>query len=174
MGCLERLIGEGLHAIEVRQAAHDAYNERLQAQMAKMVWSHPSIRHSWYRNDAGEIYILSPWRLVDYWHGPRHPTPPTSTWPEPTVSPTTDGRYRLAMSLDVAATIDRLRVTFDSGRTADLGWRKRQLQGVIDLVKQNEQQLCDAMAADLGKPPFDAWLTELNLVKEEASTPSGT
>ena len=27
---------------------------------------------------------------------------------------------------DVAATLDRLRATFDSGRTSDLGWRKRQ------------------------------------------------
>jgi 4-hydroxyacetophenone monooxygenase len=32
-----------------------------------MVWSHPSIKSSWYRNEEGGIYILSPWRLVDYW-----------------------------------------------------------------------------------------------------------
>ena len=67
------------------------------------------------------------------------------------------------------AIIATLRATFDSGRTASLAWRKEQLQGVIDLVKQNERQLCDAMAADLGKPPFESWLTELNLVKEEAA-----
>jgi aldehyde dehydrogenase (NAD+) len=73
------------------------------------------------------------------------------------------------MSTDVVATIDRLRATFDSGRTADLGWRKRQLQGVIDLVRENEEQLSDALAADLGKPAFDTWLTELNLVKDEAA-----
>jgi aldehyde dehydrogenase (NAD+) len=73
------------------------------------------------------------------------------------------------MSTDVVATIDRLRATFDSGRTADLGWRKRQLQGVIDLVKENEAQLAAALAEDLGKPAFDSWLTELNLVKDEAA-----
>ena len=73
------------------------------------------------------------------------------------------------MTTDVAATLDRLRTTFDSGRTTELAWRKRQLQGVIDLVKQNERALCDALAADLGKPPFDAWLAELNLVKDEAA-----
>ena len=73
------------------------------------------------------------------------------------------------MTADVAATVDRLRATFDSGRTTDLGWRKRQLEGVIKLVRENEQALTDALAADLGKPPFDAWLAELNMVKDEAS-----
>jgi aldehyde dehydrogenase (NAD+) len=73
------------------------------------------------------------------------------------------------MSTDVAATIDRLRATFDSGRTTDLAWRKRQLQGVIDLVKENEVQLSAALTEDLGKPAFDSWLTELNLVKDEAA-----
>ena len=67
MGCLAELLDGTHRAIECRQDAHDAYNERLQAELATMVWSHPSIRHSWYRNDEGEIYILSPWRLVDYW-----------------------------------------------------------------------------------------------------------
>lgn len=73
MGCLEELLTGDAHAMEVRQDAHDDYNARLQAQLATMVWSHPSIRHSWYRNDAGETYILSPWRLVDYWTWTREP-----------------------------------------------------------------------------------------------------
>lgn len=73
------------------------------------------------------------------------------------------------MSLDAAATIASLRTTFDTGRTADLDWRRRQLRGVISLVKENEQRLCEALEADLGKPAFDTWLTELNLVKDEAA-----
>lgn len=73
------------------------------------------------------------------------------------------------MAIDIAATLEGLRSTFDSGRTTELAWRKRQLKGVIDLIKQNEQQLLDALAMDLGKPPFDAWLTEFNIVKDEAS-----
>ncbi len=67
MGCLAILLTDGHAAIECRQDVHDEYNERLQAELDTMVWSHPSIRHSWYRNDEGRIYILSPWRLVDYW-----------------------------------------------------------------------------------------------------------
>jgi len=73
MGCLAELIGRPGASIECRQDAHDAYNERLQAELATMVWSHPSIRTSWYRNDSGRIHILSPWRLFDFWKWTREP-----------------------------------------------------------------------------------------------------
>ena len=29
--------------------------------------SRGTVTSSWYRNDDGQIYILSPWRLVDFW-----------------------------------------------------------------------------------------------------------
>ncbi len=67
LGCLGMVLRSGTGAIECRRAVHDEYNVRLQAELDAMVWSHPSIRHSWYRNAEGRIYILSPWRLVDYW-----------------------------------------------------------------------------------------------------------
>ncbi len=73
MGCLTALLTGGASAIECRQDVHDAYNERLQAELETMVWSHPTIKHSFFRNDAGKIRILSPWRLVDYWTWTREP-----------------------------------------------------------------------------------------------------
>lgn len=73
MGCIAALLAGDHAAIECRQDVHDEYNDRLQAELDTMVWSHPSIRHSWYRNDEGRIYILSPWRLVDYWSWTREP-----------------------------------------------------------------------------------------------------
>jgi 4-hydroxyacetophenone monooxygenase len=72
MGCIGAVI-PGPASIECRQSVHDEYNRRLQAELDTMVWSHPSIRHSWYRNAEGRIYILSPWRLVDYWRWTRAP-----------------------------------------------------------------------------------------------------
>jgi 4-hydroxyacetophenone monooxygenase len=72
MGCISAVIA-GPASIECRQDVHDDYNRRLQAELDTMVWSHPSIRHSWYRNAEGRIYILSPWRLVDYWRWTRSP-----------------------------------------------------------------------------------------------------
>jgi len=73
MGCLAELVGRTDASMECRREVHDEYNERLQAELDTMVWSHPSIRSSWYRNPEGRIYILSPWRLVDYWDWTREP-----------------------------------------------------------------------------------------------------
>lgn len=75
MGCLGELLVGGHSAMEIRQEVHDDYNDRLQDELDLMVWSHPSIRHSWYRNDSGKIRILSPWRLVDYWTWTKAPDP---------------------------------------------------------------------------------------------------
>jgi 4-hydroxyacetophenone monooxygenase len=73
MGCLTALLTGDRTTIECRRDVHDDYNRRMQAELDQMVWSHPSIKSSWYRNDAGRIYILSPWRLVDYWSWTRQP-----------------------------------------------------------------------------------------------------
>ena len=75
MGALVDLLARGRRSMDVRRDVHDAYNERLQAEMDTMVWSHPSIRNSWYRGPDGRIYGLSPWRLVDYWTWTRAPDP---------------------------------------------------------------------------------------------------
>jgi 4-hydroxyacetophenone monooxygenase len=75
MGCLKELLEGGHAAIECRQSVHDEYDRKLQEALAGMVWSHPSIRSSWYRNDAGRVTVLSPWRLVDYWRWTQRPDP---------------------------------------------------------------------------------------------------
>ena len=61
--------------LEVLPEAHDECNLRLQAEMDQMLWAHESTKSSWYMNDSGRIYILSPWRLVDYWSWTRRPDP---------------------------------------------------------------------------------------------------
>ena len=38
-----------------------------------IVWSQDSIEHSWYEADDGNVYGLSPWRLVDFWDWTREP-----------------------------------------------------------------------------------------------------
>ena len=69
---------------------------------------------------------------------------------------------------DIAAVRNRLQATFDSGRSTEIVWRRQQLQGVIDLLEKHEDDLLDALAADLGKPRFDAWLTDLLTTRDEA------
>ncbi len=52
---------------EVRPDAHDDYVERYQDEIGQMVWSHPSITHSHYKNPDGKVFTLSPWPLDLYW-----------------------------------------------------------------------------------------------------------
>jgi 4-hydroxyacetophenone monooxygenase len=76
MGALANLADAGTGAaLVVRGDVHDAYNERLQAELDTMIWGHPSIKNSWYRGPSGRIFILSPWRMVDYWDWTRIPDP---------------------------------------------------------------------------------------------------
>lgn len=63
--CAE-MVKRGIGAFEVRQDVHDTYNEEVDAQHGRMIWSHRGM-DTWYRNAAGRIVTNSPWRVVDYW-----------------------------------------------------------------------------------------------------------
>ena len=67
LDCLRELIVRGQRAMDVRAATHRAYQDRYDAEMAQMVWSHPAIKHSHYKNPSGKVYTLSPWPVPDYW-----------------------------------------------------------------------------------------------------------
>ena len=71
--CLQRLAATGDAYLEPREEPTADWVRRTQAEMATMVWAQPSIEHSFYKNAHGEIYTLSPWRLVDYWTWTREP-----------------------------------------------------------------------------------------------------
>ena len=71
--CLEFLIAGGHRSMEPREDVTDDWVRRTQEEMSTMVWAQPSIKHSFYKNAYGEIYTLSPWRLVDYWTWTRVP-----------------------------------------------------------------------------------------------------
>jgi 4-hydroxyacetophenone monooxygenase len=71
--CLDHLIVGGHRSMEPRQDTTEEWVERSQREMRTMVWSQPSIAHSFYKNRHGEVYTLSPWRLVDYWEWTRTP-----------------------------------------------------------------------------------------------------
>ena len=73
--CLELLISGGHRSIEPRADKAREWHERSQAEMRTLVWSQPSIEHSFYKNAYGEVHTLSPWRLVDYWTWTRRPDP---------------------------------------------------------------------------------------------------
>jgi 4-hydroxyacetophenone monooxygenase len=75
MQCLDVLIRTGAKSMEPRQDRYDDWYARSQAEMETLVWSQPSIKHSFYKDAAGKVHGLSPWRLVDYWAWTRTPDP---------------------------------------------------------------------------------------------------
>lgn len=67
----------------------------------------------------------------------------------------------------LSSTAERLRSVFASGRTRDLAWRERQLDGLLRLLAEREGELLDALAADLGRPRFEGWLADLRATGRE-------
>ncbi len=57
----------GARTIEVRREVHDSYAEWHQREISQLVWAHPSIAHSHYKNPVGKVYTLSPWSIDEYW-----------------------------------------------------------------------------------------------------------
>jgi len=60
---------------EVTADAHDEYAARYQQAIGELVWSHPSIEHSHYKNSNGKVFTLSPWPLDQYWAWTRQVDP---------------------------------------------------------------------------------------------------
>lgn len=71
--CLQRLAEEKLHSIEPKAEPAEQWHQRTQTQIKKMVWSHPAVKHSYFKNADGEIHTVSPWRLNEYWAEVREP-----------------------------------------------------------------------------------------------------
>src|SRR5919106_2799189 len=67
-------------------------------------------------------------------------------------------------SADSSAVVDRLRATFESGRTRPLAWRREQLVRMRAMLVERERELLAALAADLGKPRVEAWATDIGFV----------
>ena len=63
---LREMISLKLSDVTVKRSVHDAYNERVDAEHAELVWTHPGMTN-WYRNASGRVFSPMPWRLVDYW-----------------------------------------------------------------------------------------------------------
>ncbi len=72
MGCLRAMLERPFSTMDCKQDVHDAYNQRLDETLARMVWSHPGM-DSWYKNSKGRVTTTSPWRLLDYWRWTKAP-----------------------------------------------------------------------------------------------------
>jgi 4-hydroxyacetophenone monooxygenase len=75
MDCIRQVLTSSAQTIEVCKDAHDEYIQRYRREIDQLVWSHPSIAHSHYKNPQGKIFTRSPWRLELYWEWTRSADP---------------------------------------------------------------------------------------------------
>jgi 4-hydroxyacetophenone monooxygenase len=70
--CLDYQVETGATAMEPTEEARQAFNDRVQAQMPNMIWTHPKSK-TYYKNSKGRVIVSWPFRLVDYWNEARAP-----------------------------------------------------------------------------------------------------
>jgi 4-hydroxyacetophenone monooxygenase len=75
LDAIHHVLASGARSIEVDDAAHDRYAEAHQSEISQLVWAHPSIAHSHYKNPNGKVYTLSPWSIDHYWEMTKHLNP---------------------------------------------------------------------------------------------------
>ncbi|TMS54156.1 aldehyde dehydrogenase family protein [Mycobacterium sp. DBP42] len=63
--------------------------------------------------------------------------------------------------VDASRITKTLRTTFHSGRTRSAQWRSDQLNRLAQMMTDNETAIIEALSADLGRPPFESWLTDI-------------
>ncbi|MBB3606162.1 aldehyde dehydrogenase (NAD+) [Mycolicibacterium sp. BK556] len=68
-----------------------------------------------------------------------------------------------------AQVLTDVRRVFATGRTRSLDWRLRQLHGIERLCEEREADIAEALAADLGRTPVEAWLGDVASTKAEAA-----
>ncbi|GAV08685.1 hypothetical protein RvY_18344-2 [Ramazzottius varieornatus] len=67
----------------------------------------------------------------------------------------------------ITDTVQKLRRTFQSGKTRPYEFRKKQLEGLLKFLNENVDLLCDALWKDLHKPRQECIVTEIEITKNE-------
>jgi aldehyde dehydrogenase (NAD+) len=70
---------------------------------------------------------------------------------------------------DSPALVVDLRRVFATGRTRTLEWRQAQLRGIERMCEERETEIAQALATDLGRSAFEAWLGDVSSTKAEAT-----
>lgn len=65
---------------------------------------------------------------------------------------------------------DTLRIAYNKGLTRPLAWRKHQLEQMVKMLEENESAFLDALAADLGKPRVEGFITDIAFVTSEVKS----
>ncbi|CDO89108.1 4-hydroxyacetophenone monooxygenase [Mycobacterium triplex] len=75
MGCIDMVLaGDGASIVPTVEVC-DEYNRRSQERLKTMVYSHPAVSSSYYKNALGELPTLYGFRIFDYWRWTNRPNP---------------------------------------------------------------------------------------------------
>lgn len=72
---IRHALTRGRQVAEVKRDVHDRYAEWHQHEVSRLIWAHPSVKHSHYKNPQGKVYTLSPWPIDQYWELTLHLDP---------------------------------------------------------------------------------------------------
>ncbi|WP_083508755.1 aldehyde dehydrogenase family protein [Arthrobacter alpinus] len=67
----------------------------------------------------------------------------------------------------IETTVEQARQLFTTGVTKPLAWRRQQLTAMNQMLIDHKDDFTAALAADLGKHPAEAWLTEIGFLTAE-------
>jgi len=72
----------------------------------------------------------------------------------------------ITQQLAVQEILQQQRQFFSTGTTKDIAFRLTQLKNLKQAVLDNRDEIIDALKADLKKPQFESYLTEIRVIKE--------
>jgi 4-hydroxyacetophenone monooxygenase len=75
LGCIDTVIADGFASAVPKAEVCDDYNWRSQEKLKTMVYTHPAVASSYYKNSAGDVPTLFAWRIADYWKWTHRPNP---------------------------------------------------------------------------------------------------
>ncbi|MDM9381044.1 aldehyde dehydrogenase [Chlorogloeopsis sp. ULAP01] len=72
----------------------------------------------------------------------------------------------MGVELSVCELVHKQRNFFATGQTKELNFRLKNLESLKQVVIEHEQEILKALTADLHKPIFESYLTEISTIKE--------
>ena len=80
----------------------------------------------------------------------------------------TEAATPITTAPDYTSMFAELKASFETEKTMNLAWRAQQLEALERMMVECEQEFLDALEADLGKHPLEAWSTEISYVAGDA------
>ena len=81
----------------------------------------------------------------------------------------TEAATPISTQPDYSDMFAELKTVFESERTMSLEWRAQQLTALERMMIEHEQDILEALKADLGKHALEAWSTEVSYVASDAA-----